>query len=321
MLKNIMFRIFHWIFHSRLLFVLTLLVIFYGLFLIPNNGQSSRTWSEINNTGHIGAFLIIWLYLFNLFPRFTRLSTTQLFVVVIGSTLVAAELIEIVQGWIGRDDELQDVWDSGVGAMLAIAFCSIQVRSLSLWQRAAWRTLALSGLVAVPWSIWSNLADEAFLHRQFPVLTDFSTPFELTRWDRNAAAIQIRKNPGTGQKSLAIEFRPAEYSTVTLQYFYPDWQGYKELILDVTNPESSDLPVVLRAHDILHKRHHYEMNDRFNRRLVIKPGHQIISVALEEIRKAPATRQMDMRHMEDLSIFTVQARSNRHLYINKIYLE
>lgn len=316
-----MSRLLHQIFHSRLLFVLTLVVIFYGLFLIPNSGQTNRVWNEINNLGHIGAFFVVWVFVFNLFPRITRLSITQLFVVVLVTTLVVAELIEIVQSWIGRDDEWQDVWDSGVGALLAVAFSSIQIRHVARWPRRAWRALALIVLVLVPWPIWSNLADEVILRRQFPVLCDFSTPFAMSRWHASVATIQRRKIGQTGQGYLAIEFQPGLYSTVSLMHFYPDWHAYKHLILDVTNPDSRVLTVILRVHDRLHKRHHYALNDRFNRKLLIKPGRQRIDIALSDVANAPATRKMDLRHMEDVSIFTMHGKTYHHLYLRKIFLE
>lgn len=316
-----MYRIFNWIFHSRVLFAFVLMGIFYGLFLIPNSGNTNRVWGEINNLGHIGALFIVWVFIFNLFPRFTRLSTTRLFLVVMATTMIAAELIEIIQGWIGRDDEWQDVWDSGVGALLAFTLFSIQTRQLSRWPRLAWRSLALIALVVVPWSIWSALTDEVMLRRQFPILCDFSTPFELSRWHADAAAIRLADKNRAGRQYLDAAFRPAPYSTISLKYFYRDWRGYGHIVFDLTNPERTDLRLKLRMHDHLHKRHHFAFNDRFNRTLTLKPGRQLVSIALVDVLNAPATRKMDLRHMADISLFTIHSRSYHHLYLHKIYLE
>jgi hypothetical protein len=309
------------IFESRLLFAFTLGVIIYGLFFVPDDNATIRTWTEIWNLGHIGAFLILWLFAFNIFPRLKQLSVVQLILLMCISTLVLGELIEYVQGLIGRDDELQDVWDSGVGALLAATFCSTQIRKLSVLQRYLWRLLALSVLIAVPWSIWSALADEFFIRQQFPVLTDFSTPFEMSRWHANTAKIHLQKNGGPEPPFLAVDFQPATYSTVTLKYFYRDWRGYKHIILDMTNPESTDLNVILRIHDRLHEQHQYALNDRFNRALLIKPGRQRIVIAIDDIKNAPVSRKMDMQHIEELSIFTMRSRTYHHLSIYKIYLE
>ncbi|MEJ2360748.1 MAG: hypothetical protein P8Z75_04865 [Gammaproteobacteria bacterium] len=308
------------IFQSRLLFVLSLAAIFYGLFLVPNDHQAGRAWTEIWNLGHIGAFFIIWTFVFNLFPRFSRLSLFQLFVLVIVSTLVLAELIEIVQGWIGRDNEWQDVWDSSVGALLAFALCAPQLQTLSRWPRMAWRVIALSALVAVPWIVWSNLADVVIMNRQFPVLDNFKTPFELTRWRGDRAGIAVQA-PAGQHPYLAVQFRPGQYSTVKLKYFHRDWQGYQQLILDVVNPETRAYRVILRIHDRWHRQHHFALSDRFNRAIILKPGYQRIVVALSDVAHAPKTRRMDMQHLEALELFTMDSNVYHQLDIQRIFLE
>ena len=315
-----MCSLFNRIFHSRLLFILTLAVILYGLFLVPNDGQASRAWNEVWNLGHIGAFLIVWTFLFKLFPRFSRLSLVQLVAVVVLTTLVLGELIEIVQGWIGRDDELQDVWDSGVGAMLALGFCSVQINALARWPRMAWRALAVIALVVVPWTVWSNLADVVVMSRQFPVLSNFTTPFEMTRWQSNRAGLSLQTAAGS-QPYLAVEFRPGQYSTVILKYFHRDWRAYKKLVLDVTNPEKQPYRVILRIHDRWHQRHHFAFSDRFNRTLMLKAGRQHIVIALADVANAPKTRKMDMQALEDLQLFTMGSTTYHRLYIHSVYLE
>lgn len=310
------------IFESRLLFALTLLVIIYGLFFVPNDNETTHTiWTEIWNLGHLGAFLCIWLFVFNIFPWFQRLSATRLILLVCVSTLVLAELIEYVQGLIGRDDEWQDVWDSGVGAILCVTFFSAQVRKMVRWQRYAWRLVAIVVLVAVPWSIWSALTDEYFIRRQFPVLSDFSTPFEMRRWQKNTATIHLQKSGEPDVPFLAVDFHPAIYSTVTLKYFYPDWRGYKHIVLDATNPESVNFRVILRIHDRLHKKHNYALNDRFNRTLLIHPGRQRVTIDMDDVQNAPVSRKMDMQHIEELSLFTMHSKSQHHLWIHRVYLE
>lgn len=320
MLKHFMSSLFNRIFHSRLLFALTLALIFYGLFLAPSDAQASRAWGEIWNLGHIGAFLIVWTFIFRLFPRFTRMSPVQLAVVVMMTTLVTAELIEIVQSWIGRDDEWQDVWDSGVGALLALGFSAVQIKALAPWPRTAWRAISLIALVLVPWTIWSNLADSVIVQRQFPVLCNFTTPFEMTRWHRNHAKLHLQSAHG-GQAYLAVEFLPGRYSTITLKYFHRDWRGYKQLVLDVTNPEKQAYRVVLRIHDRWHKQHHFAYSDRFHRTLVLQPGRQHIVIHLADVANAPKTRKMDMQYLQALGLFTMDASSYHHLYIHRLYLE
>lgn len=320
MKKQPMRQVANWIFHSRLLFAITLAVIFYGLFLVPDNDLPGRALNQVWNLGHIGAFLICWTYVFNLFPRVQRLSLLKLAMLVIVSTLVIAEVIEIVQGWIGRDDEWQDVWDSTVGSGLALAFTSVQVRDLSKRSRLVWHSLSIVALVAIPWSIWSNLADALIVQRQFPVISDFSTPFELTRWRGKHADIEIKSSPD-GHAYLSVRFRPGKYSTLTLKYFHRNWQAYHNLVLDLHSPQSKSYPVILRINDNLHKQHHFALSDRFNRKILLRPGQQQVVIPLSAIRNAPRTRKMDMRHLEELDLFTMDSEVYHYLDIQKIYLE
>jgi len=309
------------IFQSRRIFILTLLVIIYGMFFIPDGERAPRFIIEISNLGHIAAFFLIWTFAFNQYAYLQRLSTARLILLVLVTTIVVAALIEYLQGLIGRDDEWQDVWDSAVGALLATAFCATQIYALARWPRLFWRALALSVLIAVPWPIWTALTDEVEIWRQYPVLSDFSTPFEISRWQANRARLQVQTLAKPERRVLDVEFRPGTYSTVTLENFYPDWRAYRQLVLDVSNPETDAYRVILRVHDRLHKKHHYALTDRFNKTLNIQPGRQRIVIPLEAVKTAPHTRTMDMRHLEELSLFTMKSNVYHHLYINAVYLE
>lgn len=306
---------------SRWLFALILAVIVYGLFFVPNSDEKFRAWTEIWNLGHIGAFVLIWLFSFNIFIRLQRLSATRLLIVVVVISLVVGKMIEVIQGWVGRDDEWQDVWDSGVGALLAVVYGSPAFRELAKLPRRLWQTLALVVLILVPWPIWTALADEWMIHRQFPVLSDFSTPFERSRWHTNRAFIAVQKSPRQAKPLLSVTFTPAEYSTVVLHYFHSDWRGYKNLVLEVTNPDRNALKIILRIHDRLHKRHNYALHDRFNRPLLVAPGPQRIEIPLAEVANAPKGRKMDMQHLQELMLFTMHSTSVQHLHIHRIYLE
>jgi len=316
-----MTRIFNKLLRSRLLLVMTVLLVAYGLFFMPGTEQGPRYLSALSNLGHIGAFFLIWSFLFFQSGRLQNLSAVRLIVLVLAFSFLIAGLIELLQGLVGRDSEWQDVWDSMVGAMLATAFCASQLRGWSMTLRRFWQVLALVLLVVVPWSIWRDLSDETIIWRQFPVLSDFRTPFELSRWQTSRASLQMQTSAESGRRFLDVTFRPARYSTLTLKYFYPDWRNYRVLVLDVTNPERRAYRVILRIHDRLHRLHDFALNDRFNRELELRPGRQQIKIHLDDVKSAPHSRSMDMQHLQELSLFTMQSSVYHHLYINSLYLE
>jgi len=306
---------------SRPLLVMTVLLVVYGLFFMPGTEQGPRYLSALSNLGHIGAFFLIWCFLFYQSGRLQNLSAVRLIVLVLAVSFLIAGLIELLQGLVGRDSEWQDVWDSMVGAMLATAFCASQLRGWSTSLRLFWQLLALLLLFVVPWSIWRDLIDETIIWRQFPELSDFRTPFEVSRWHTSRASLQVQMSADSGRRFLNVTFRPARYSTLSLKYFYPDWRDYRTLVLDVTNPERREYRVILRIHDRLHRLHDFALNDRFNRTLELRPGRQQIKIPLGDVKSAPHSRSMDMQHLQELSLFTMQSSVYHHLYINSLYLE
>jgi len=77
----------------------------------------------------------------------------------------------------------------------------------------------------------------------------------------------------------------------------------------------------LRIHDRLHRLHDFALKDRFNRTLELRPGRQQIKIPLGDVKSAPHSRSMDMQHLQELSLFTMQSSVYHHLYINSLYLE
>ena len=309
------------IFESRQILTIMLMVIIYGLFFIPISQDSTHVADEFWNLGHVGGFFFLSIFAMNMLPQCQRLSAVALLFLFTGTALFAGVVIEWLQSFVHRDVELGDVLNSGVGAVLAVSFISKQVRQLTLWKRLTWRMGALVVLLVVPWSIWSVFIDAYTARQQFPVLCDFSTKLEMKRWHASRAMIYLQKNLALQRPFLTIQFRPANYSTVSFNYFYPDWHGYKHLIIDLANPENSPLDVTLRMHDRLHKHSNFAYEDRFNRKIVIQPGEQLLDIALPDVEKAPASRKMDLRHMEEIGIFISNSKTYRMLYINKIYLQ
>jgi len=82
----------------------------------------------------------------------------------------------------------------------------------------------------------------------------------------------------------------------------------------------SDHPIelVLRIHD---RRHNEDYADRFNRSLTFQPGINAFRIPLDEIRAAPAGREMDLSAIERLSVFAVAPEAQLSLYLLELRLE
>jgi VanZ family protein len=79
-----------------------------------------------------------------------------------------------------------------------------------------------------------------------------------------------------------------------------DWRGYEKLELNIYSEQSIDLPLVLRIHDQNHNR---QFDDRYNRRLLVHPGYNTISLPLSEIEQAPKARPMDLSDISEVMIY------------------
>ena len=91
------------------------------------------------------------------------------------------------------------------------------------------------------------------------------------------------------------------------------------LIIDVANPAGEPLTLGVRVHD---RRHKHTYNDRFNRRYEMAAGERrTLRIALEDIRKGPRQRLMDMAHISDITLFRGGHTGSRHLRVYSLRLE
>ncbi|MGB8719066.1 MAG: hypothetical protein WCD46_07125, partial [Desulfobacterales bacterium] len=148
----------------------------------------------------------------------------------------------------------------------------------------------------------------------------FETTTELGRWNGSAARTLSGEVFRDGRRSLEISLTCDTYSGVGLKYFPRDWRGYSALEFSVFNPGTAPLALTCRVHDRTHTTARQRYSDRFNRRITIKPGWNDISIALEEIRRAPLTRPMDLSRIDGLGLFSVRLPTPVTVYLDRVRL-
>jgi hypothetical protein len=280
-----------------------------------------RSTMELWNLGHILYFALMVL-LFSRWAYFGQISLRRQWLLLLGISLAWGAGIEILQAGIGRDADVMDVSRDLCGSWLMLCFHPVYSSQINKNWRQVLRFSAVVALIGhlIPSSI--ALTDEAIARRQFPVLSDFSTPFELDRWQGNASFETVTGFAGKAGNQMKINLRQTRYPGLGLKYLPPDWSGYRFVKLDIYSPYASAQQITVRIHDWIHQTRQptFQLNDRFNKRFSLLKGWNTLTIDLSEVAQAPRTRKMDMTHIADISFFMMSPDRPKTLYLDQVYL-
>ena len=120
--------------------------------------------------------------------------------------------------------------------------------------------------------------------------------------------------------SASILLNDGPWPGIAIGDVWPNWAPYTALSIEFENPGAVTLPINVRVHDREH-RDNQVYGDRFNRRLELEPGVQLVRIELEDIEAAPAGRRMDMGNIDGLMIFATEQEAGRRVVIHHIRLE
>lgn len=290
------------------------------LFVGGPNDYSSRSHKHAWNLGHIFAFSL-WSYvILNLWTRVIQASFLKQCLWVLFIALFLGTLIELFQGNIGRTTSIGDVLKDLSGSLVTIAFLVPSRKKISAMNL---RILQCGVLFLILWALFPlvrALIDESIARKQFPVLSNFETPFEIERWSGNpepTLALDIVKR---GKSSLKIPLSTAQYSGVFLTYFPGDWRNFGFLQLEIFNPSSEHLTLYFRVHDMLHVANGQPYDDRFNSQFILTHGWNDIKISINHILTAPANRKMDLANIRSFGIFVARLPKPEVIYIDNVRL-
>lgn len=299
----------------RLVLFLLLLVVAAVLLFLPLPVPPTTAGRTIENAGHTPLFMALTLGFLAVLSRDFNLTGAKVYVISAILGLGGGIATEIIQIPFHRDASWEDVADDALGVVLALALYALFdgrtrmgrfMRFVALCVVVACATIYVTPILRM---------ERAYLHRdgQFPVLADFASSTELY-W-----VVGYGVNRSLVRGALDIEFTPAEFPGVSFYEPVPDWHGFRTLVIDLENPDADALKISIRVHDIGHGR---DYADRFNRRYTLAAQERrTIRIALEEIRRAPRGRVMDLRQISDITIFRGEPSGSRHLRVYSVRLE
>jgi hypothetical protein len=191
------------------------------------------------------------------------------------------------------------------------------MRSVSKWSAWVIRIAVLILLLTVSRTAILYSVDAVLARKEFPVLVSSEYPFDITRL--SGAKVSLQNVVIGHEKLIEANFHPARYSTLVIDHFPRNWSGQKSLKLELYN-DGDTIEMYMRIHDMEHfpeARH----SDRFNSQYELQRGWNTISVSLDMVQHAPASRQMDMQKIHQIMLFFHKLPEQRHILIRQVSLE
>ena len=281
---------------------------------------SSRQFRLAWELGHICLFFFYTYALLKVWKSFARRSFQVQLIVVLLLSLVLGSLIEWSQAAFDRTFSLKDIAMDVMGSLAAVAFLSpTRIVPSKNFLRITQIIICLLVLL-LTYPLVIVLVDQVVARMQFPVLSNFETPFEINRWGGSALIAIDENTVREGKASLKVQLTPARYSGTSLNHFPANWHGHDYLHISIFNPSLEPLKITLRINDKEHFSNGQSYSDRFNRQFILSSGWNNIDIAIDDIRNAPKNRAMNLRAIGNMGIFTVNLKIPRLIYIDDVRL-
>lgn len=290
-----------------------------GVALAPDP-EPVRSLIELHDYGHVFVFGVVALLL----GRALRVEAARPLIETAAGlawaflgTQVVGLVVELLQaaggGFVDPGDLARNCGGGVAGLLLARAGFG-EWRTRSRWLLRAGALLLLGALL---WPTWAAWQEERQARAQFPVLADFSSPRQLSRfeWEGGAAGRWGRDQRGP---FLEATLPPGDYPGLTLAYFPRDWQGYLALVIEVENPQPQPLLLNLRMDD---RKVRLKYADRFNSVRLLAPGPNRIEIPLALVESAPVRRKFDLGNVRYLCLFLSAPSVSEKLILRSIRLE
>ncbi len=231
--------------------------------------EGTRSFKEVWSLGHVLFFALFTVAVdshFNLCRQPTVIKFCLFLLVVVG----LASGIEFLQTLApDRESSLQDILLGLAGGVLVLLWKSSgRVRTVG---KIILGSCGAGIIIICLLPLLLTLYDEYRAWRDFPVLADFESALELSRWENDVKLLRVRDPVKNGKFALKASLTTEKYSGVGLRYFSGNWGTAQALTFSVYNPGEV---VVLhyRIHDWKHTGEHQEYENRYNGRTSLAAG-------------------------------------------------
>lgn len=281
--------------------------------------HASRSFKELWNIGHILLFALLSFYCLKYWEFFVKKRKFSQIIILFIITASLSIIIELSQHIFANGiPDLSDIRRNFVGTIVGIVLtASFRKKYILYFLRCIVILFVLFEMVPVS----LVLADEFRASRQFPILSNFESDLELSRWLSDEPFIRSEKHVIQGKSALQIIFGTQKYSSVSLRHFPGDWTNYQYLKYHLFYLENDTLNFSCLIHDELHTRGAQANNDRFIQRCSLVNGWNEIAIPLEHVKNSLKTRKMNMSKIRGVDIYTIQLPEPKKVYLDYVRLE
>jgi VanZ family protein len=298
------------------------------LFPFPLHG---RIWNEVFNLAHAPAFFSLVLAIAGILhpaaiglpQRFGCIVTMTGFRIacVAGVSLGLGLAGEWLQAFVNRSPSWQDAAANAAGVAAATLWITGCLRGKRF--QAAGGLLAAVILLAVSANPLLEIHDSVLQKSEFPLIASFERNRELNTWHTRHSHISADTSWSTdGQRSLKVSLHRAAYPGIRLKWPPEDWSPYRTLQIDVRNPGTEPIDLLVKVADRLHTQTGFQDDDRFEWPVVLNPSETTtVRIDLLQVKAAAASRTMQMDQIALFEIFALRSSGSNEFQVDNIRLE
>ena len=298
-----------------------IIIISAGLLLLPLPANN-LWWREAFNSGHTLIFIVISFVIYSqLTVKAPTMGVRAAYFFVIVAGVMFGVVIEVVQGLVGRDTSWDDLYKNLFGLMAGLMLIAAYYQKGSSSCKKQFFYVLTAFCIVLLGALPLFQLSGHYIQRMnaFPVIVDFSAEWSGSFVRFNKAEMELRSGKAGDNDSLfRIRFDAGSFPGVSIIEPSPDWSAYRNLRFKVGSGSYVNTDLFLRIHD---KNHDYNYQDRFNKKLVIRPGLNEIVISLAQIKKGPLNRDLDLTNVAELIIFMSKVEKSQLLEISNIYLD
>ncbi len=295
--------------------VLMLIFLFVGSIDHLDNRMIKEAWES----GHFFLFACLTYIACHLdWAKNKRIGVV--FIYILLGSIILGLLTEVLQLIVGRSFESDDLYRDIIGGIAGFTFSRIGIRE-SFKQNLAYGTLCILLLVLGLQQFLIVSYDTYQTKKNAPVLSDFETPFELTRWIEMGTKHEITKSvTRNGNKALKVIYEPGKHPHAVLREMKWDWRNFQHLHMSIFNSQQGVERLIIIVHDHDSRRNIQDYQMRFDREYQLKQGWNDIVISLTDIKMDPKDRQLDMSRIYSISFVMPKPTVSKTLYLDNLYL-